>query len=209
MIWYRVLFLNRKTFLAAAVGALSTLIVSAYLMAAAGQMTIFTTACALLVFLMAAGLCVAWKKEDLLKVSGLVGGILLVELCRYVYLAEQYLSVGVDAIVALGIVPCMLLSVYLMVCFIILMVTYNHFTIRLGKKTGQTKLITNQVSICVLLLCFVVMIVEKCVIGGDLLRKLASALNCLQDVCLFVMLACCELYLIVDGQLMTVYRKEE
>ena len=206
MIWYRILFLNRKTFTAAAVGAFFTLVVSMLLTIMSGLMTVYTAACSLLILMMSAGLCAAWKMEDLLRTGGLVGGILLVELCRYIYLSEQYLSIGVDSIVALGLVPCMLLSSYLMICFVILMVEYNHFTIDPGKKSGRTKLIANQISVCVLLLCFLIMTVERWVIAEDLLRQLASALSCLSDLFLFVMIACCELYLTVDGQILTVYR---
>ncbi len=208
MIWYRVLFLNRKTFSAAAVGEFLLLIVSTCLMMMTGQMTFFPTACILLLFFMSAGLCAAWKKEDLLRTGGLVGGILLVELCRYIYMSEQYLNTGVDVIVSMGLVQCMLLSSYLMISFVILMVAYNHFTISLGKKSGRTKLIANQVSICVLLVCFLVMTVERWVIAGDLLQQFTNALSCLSDLCLFVMIACCELYLTVDGQILSVYQRE-
>lgn len=209
MIWYRTLFLNRKTFTAAAAGAFFLLAVSTLLMVQAGQLTFFTTACTLLIFLMSAGLAVAWAKEDLLRTSGLVGGILLVELCRYIYLSEQFLNIGVDAIVSLGLTQCMLFSSYLMVCFVILMVTYNHFTIRVGRNSGRTKLIANQFSLCVLLLCFLVMTVERWMIADHLLLQSASALSCLADLCLFIMIACCELYLTVDGQILSVYRREE
>lgn len=209
MIWYRILFLNRKTFLAAAAGAFSLLVISTGLMALTGQLTIFTTACSLLVLMMSVGLTIAWNKEDLLRTGGLVGGLLLVELCRFIYLSEQYLSIGVDAIVSLGLVQCMLFSAYLMVCFVMLMVTYNHFTIRLGKNSGRTKLIANQISICVLLLCFLIMTVERWLIADQLLYQSASALSCLADLCLFIMIACCELYLTVDGQILDLYRKGE
>lgn len=209
MIWYRILFLNRKTFLAAAAGAFSLLVISTGLMALTGQLTIFTAACSLLVLIMSVGLAIAWNKEDLLRTSGLVGGLLLVELCRFIYLSEQYLSIGVDAIVSLGLVQCMLFSAYLMVCFVMLMVTYNHFTIRLGKNSGRTKLIANQISICVLLLCFLIMTVERWLIADQLLYQSASALSCLADLCLFIMIACCELYLTVDGQILDLYRKGE
>lgn len=209
MIWYRTLFLNRKTFAIAAVGVFSFLIASLCLMALTEQLTIFTTACCLLIFFMSAGLAAAWKKEDLLRTSGLVGGVLLVEFCKYIYLSEQYLSIGVDAIVSLGMVQCMLFSAYLMVCFVILMVTFNHFTIRLGKTSGRTKLIANQISICVLLLCFLFMTVARWLITDHILQQSANALGCLSDLSLFVMIACCELYLTVDGQILNVYRREE
>lgn len=209
MVWYRILFLNRKTFAIAAIGALSLLIISMCLMALTGQLTIFTTACYLMLLLAGAGLTAAWKKEDLLRTSGLVGGILLVELCRYIYLSEQYLSIGVDTIVSLGMIQCMLFSAHLMVCFVVLMITFNHFTIRLGKTSGRTKLIANQISICALLLCFLMMTVERWLITDQILRQSANALNCLSDLCLFVMIACCELYLTVDGQILSIYRREE
>lgn len=209
MVWYRILFLNRKTFAIAAAGVLSLLIVSMCLMGLTEQLTIFTASCCLLLFFMSAGLTVAWKKEDLLRTSGLVGGILLVELCRYIYLSEQYLSIGVDTIVSQGLIQCMLFSAHLMVCFVILMVTFNHFTIHLGKNSGRTKLIANQISICVLLLCFLIMTVERWLITDQLLQQSANALGCLSDLCLFVMIACCELYLTVDGQILRVYRREE
>lgn len=209
MVWYRILFLNRKTFAIAAIGALSLLIISMCLMALTGQLTIFTTACYLMLLFAGAGLTAAWKKEDLLRTSGLVGGILLVELCRYIYLSEQYLSIGVDTIVSLGMIQCMLFSAHLMVCFVVLMVTFNHFTIRLGKTSGRTKLIANQISICALLLCFLMMTVERWLITDQILRQSANALNCLSDLCLFVMIACCELYLTVDGQILSIYRREE
>ena len=141
MIWYRLLFLNRKTFTVASVGAFALMIVSMTLMASTNQLTIFTAVCFLLTLILCAGLAAAWKKGDILRTSGLVGGILLVVLCRYTYLSEQYLSIGVDAIVALGMVQCMIFSAYLMVAFIILMVTYNHFSIQVGKNSGRTKLV--------------------------------------------------------------------
>lgn len=208
MIWYRTLFLNPATFRAAAVGTFSLLIAGFGLMELTGQMTIYTAACALLIFVMSVGLTAARKRDDLLRTGGLVGGILLVELCRYIYQAERTLSIGVDAIVSLGLVQCMLFSTHLMVCFIILMVTYNHFTIHVGKNSGRTKLIVNQISICVLLLCFLVMTVQRWFIADQLLRQTANALVCLADLCLFVVIACCELYLTVDGQILSVYRRE-
>lgn len=208
MIWYRLLFLNRKTFTAAAVGAFILMTVSMTLMALTSQLTIFTAVCYLLTFILCAGLTVAWKKEDIIRTGGLVAGILLVVLCRYTYLSEQYLSIGVDAIVALGMVQCMVFSAYLMVCFIILMVTYNHFTIHMNKNSGRTKLVVNQISICALLICFLILTVERWLIADQLLEQVAGALNCLSDLCLFVIIACCELYLTVDGQILTAYREE-
>lgn len=208
MIWYRILFLNRKTFAAAAAGAFSLMIAGTGLMALTHQLTMFTTACSLLLFLMSAGLAAAWSREDLLRTSGLVGGILLVELCRYIYLSEQYLSIGVDTVVSLGMIQCMLFSTHLMVCFVVLMVTFNHFTIHLGKASGRTKLIANQISICVLLMCFLMMTVERWLVTGQILLQTANALRCLSDLCLFIMIACCELYLTVDGQILSVYRRE-
>lgn len=208
MIWYRTLFLNRRTFAFGAAGTFLLLTVSMILMALAGELTIFTTACTLMILLMSAGLAAAWKQEDLLRTGGLVGGILLVELCRYIYLSEQFLNIGVDAIVSLGLVQCMLFSAHLMVCFVILMVTYNHFTIRVRKNSGRTKLLANQLSLCFLLLCFLVMTAERWLIADQPLRQYANVLSCLSDLCLFIMIACCELYLIVDGQILSVYRKE-
>lgn len=209
MIWYRLLFLNRKTFTAAAVGAFALMIAGMSLMAAIHELTIFTAVCYLLTLILCAGLTVAWKNGDIIRISGLVGGILLVVLCRYTYLSEQYISIGVDAIVALGMVECMIFSAYLMVAFIILMVTYNHFTIQIGKNSGRTKLVVNQVSICALLLCFLILTVERWLISNGLLEQIAGALNCVSDLCLFVMIACSELFLTVDGQMLTACRGEK
>lgn len=209
MIWYRLLFLNRKTFTVASVGAFALMIVSMTLMAYTKQLTIFTAVCFLLTLLLCVGLAIAWKKGDIIRTSGLVGGILLVVLCRYTYLSERYLSIGVDAIVALGMVQCMIFSAYLMVAFIVLMVTYNHFSIQLGKNSGRTKLVVNQVSICALLLCFLMLTVERWLIADRLVEQAAGALNCMSDLCLFVIIACCELYLTVDGQMLTANRGEK
>lgn len=209
MMWYRMLFLNRKAFTFASAGAFLLLTASTMLMAVTNQLTFFTVACYLLTFFLCIGLTVAWKKEDLIRISGLVGGILLVELCRYTYVSEQYLSIGVDAIVGQGLIQCMILSASLMVCFIILMVAYNHFTIYFGKRSGRTKLIVNQFSLCVLFLCFLLLTAERWMIADQFLNKMAGALNCLADLCLFFMIACCELYLTVDGQIFSAGRGEE
>ena len=209
MMWYRMLFLNRKTFPAASAGAFLLLSVSTVLTALTGQLTFFTAACFGLTFFLCVGLTTAWKTEDMIRISGLVGGILLMELCRYIYVSEQYLSIGVDAIVGQGLIQCMVLSACLMVCFIILMVTYNHFTISLGKKSGRTKLIVNQFSICVLFLCFLLLTAERWMLADGFLQKAAGALNCLADLCLFIVIACCELYLTVDGQILAARRREE
>ena len=200
MIRYRMLFLNPKTFMTAAVSALALLPAGLMLTVLAGQVTIFTAVSVLLTWLLCGGLILAWRREDMIRVSGLVAGILLLELCRYTYLSERYLSIGVDSIVALGLAACMRLSAYLMVCFIILMVTYNHFTIFLGRNSGRTKLIVNQISICVLLLCFLALTVLNWMMGGGPVQQAAGVMEGLADLCLFTAVACCELYLAVDGQ---------
>ena len=210
MLHYRLLFLNKKTFTIAAAGALILLPVSMILMvlAASPQLTIFTVVSTLLNFLLCAGLIFAWKKEDIIRISGLVAGILLVELCHYAYLSELYISIGVDTIVSMGLIRCMMLSSYLMICFIILMSTYNHFTIFLGRKSGRTKLIANQISICVLLFCFLILTVENWLVDDSLLRQAAGAAGCLSDLCLFTVIACCELYLTVDGGALSAERRK-
>ena len=110
---------------------------------------------------------------------------------------------------AKGLVGCMMLSAYLMVCFIILMVTYDHFTISLGRNSGRTKMIVNQISISVLLVCFLILTAQNWVLGGSMLRQAAGVAGCLSDLCLFVAIACCELYLAVDGQILTLDRRKE
>ena len=209
MLHYRLLFLNKKTFMTAAVGALILRPASMILMAVAEspELTIFTVVSGLLNLLLCAGLIFAWRKEDMIRISGLVAGILLVELCHYTYLSEQNISIGVDTIVSMGLVRCMMLSSYLMICFIILLSTYNHFTIFLGKQSGRTKLIANQISICVLMFCFLMLTVENWLIDDSLLRQAAGAAGCLSDLCLFTAIACCELFLTVDGGALTANRR--
>lgn len=209
MFRYRMLFLDQRTFLAAAIGALVLLPVSLVLTALAGQLTIFIAAGFMLELVLCAGLTAAWRKEDVIRISGLVAGILLTELCLYVYQTERSLSVGVDGIVAMGLTACMVLSACLMVCFILLMVTYNHFSIRPERNSGRTKLIANQLSLCVLLLCFLFLTGESWLMDTSLLRRAASAAGCLSDLCLFVMVACCELYLAVDGRMLTMGLEKE
>ena len=208
---YRMLFLSHKTFRLSAAGAFILLPVSLILNALSGQLTLFLTVCTLLCLALCAGLSAAYNKEDIIRVSGLAAGILLVELCRYAYLSERYLSVGVEAIVSLGLYGCMMLSGYLMVCFIILMVIWNHFTVHLGRNSGRTKMIVNQISISVLLICFLTLVVENWLKGGSLSVQIAGAVSYLADVCLFMVIACSDLYLTVDGQAMLAMsrRKEE
>ena len=133
--------------------------------------------------------------------NGLVSGILMLELCRYAYLAEQILSVGNEEIVALGFFSCMTLSGYLMICFILIMLTFNHFNIDLRRPGGRSRVIVNQLSIIVLLLCFAVVTVTELQTDGDLLRRLTDAASFLADLALFVDVACCELILAIDGML--------
>lgn len=210
MIRYRMLFLSRKTFLTAAVGVFLLMPVSLILNALSGQMTVFNAASIVLNILLCAGLSVAWQRDDLIRVSGLVAGILLTELCRYTYYTEQYLSLQIDGIVALGLTACMALSACLMVCFIILMITFDHFTINPERNSGRTKLIANQLSISVLLLCLLFLTIESWLIGdSNLLQKIGNATGCLGDLCLFIDVACCELYLAVDGRILSIHRKEK
>lgn len=197
---YRMLFLSRKTLTFSAIGAFVLLPAGLLLTFLAGRLSIFTAICPLLCFLLCAGLTEAYRKEDVIRVSGLVAGILLVELCRYAYLTERYLSVGVEAVVSLGLYGCMMLSGYLMVCFIIVTVIWNHFTAQLGRNSGRTKMIVNQISITVLLVCFLTLVVESWLQGGSLLRQISGAVSYLADLCLFMIVACCELFLTVDGQ---------
>lgn len=197
---YRMLFLSQKTFMTSVIGAFILLPLSMILNALAGQLTLFSAVCFLLCLALCAGLTLAYRKEDVLRVSGLVAGILLVELCRYTYLSERYLSVGVEAIVSLGLYGCMMLSGYLMVCFILIMVIWNHFTAYVGRASGRTKMIVNQIAITVLLLCFLLLVAENWLKGGSTVEQIAGAVSYLSDLCLLMAVACGDLYLAVDGQ---------
>ena len=130
------LFLNRKTFLISSACALFLLAVCTVLTLLDDKPSLFSIVILLLSLSMCSGLTAAWIKDDMIRVSGLTGGILLAELCRYAYLLEQYLDIGASSIVASGFVSCLIFIAELMAGFVIMMVTYNHFTTFLKKTAG-------------------------------------------------------------------------
>ncbi len=202
MIRYRMLFLNKKTFYTAAIAALVLFPISIILTATQGQLTVLRAAIPLLCTVLCAGLIVVYRTEDLINLSGLTGAVLLLELCRYLYLTEQALQLGVEGIVSKGLYFCMLFSGYIMVAFVILIVTSNHFTIKLGKASSRTKMVVNQASVVLLLICFLIMIAERWLMGGLFLLQLTDAVSYLSDLCLFILIACCDMVLTVDGQVL-------
>ena len=202
MIHYRMLFLSKKTFYTAAVAALVLFPISVILTAVQGQLTVLRAALPLLCTVLCVGLIVAYRTENLIHLSGLVGAVLPLELCRYLYLTEQALQLGVEGIVTKGLFFCMLFSGYIMVAFVILIVIINHFTLQLGKASSRTKMAVNQTSIILLFFCFLSMIVERCMMGGLFSMQLTDAISYLSDLCLFILIACCEMILTVDGQVL-------
>ena len=94
----------------------------------------------------------------------------------------------------------MLFSGYIMVAFMMLIVTSNHFTIQLGKVSSRTKMEVNQASIVLLLLCFLTMTAERWLMGDLVSLQLTDAVSYLSDLCLFILIACCDMVLTVDGQ---------
>lgn len=200
MIRYRMLFLGKKTFYAAAIAAIVLLPASVVLMAIYTQLTVLRAAIPLLCTVLCAGLIVVYRTENLIQLSGITGAVLLLELCRYLYLTEQVLQLGVDGIVSRGLYFCMLFSGYIMVAFMMLIVASNHFTIQLGKVSSRTKMEVNQASIVLLLLCFLAMTAERWLMGDLVSLQLTDAVSYLSDLCLFILIACCDMVLTVDGQ---------
>ena len=200
MFRYRMLFLSKNTFYVAAIAAIVLLPASVVLTAIHAQLTILRVAIPLLCTVLCAGLIVAYRTENLIHLSGITGAVLLLELCRYLYLTEQVLQFGVDGIVSKGLYFCMLFSGYIMVAFMTLIVIFNHFTIQLGKVSSRTKMEVNQASIVLLLLCFLTMTAERWLMGDLVSLQLTDAVSYLSDLCLFILIACCDMVLTVDGQ---------
>lgn len=198
---YKRLFLDKRTFTVAFIAAVVLLPAGIALRFITGGLTIFTAVSAALCLLLVVGLRLAYKRDDLIRMNGLVSGILMLELCRYAYLAEQILKVGNEEIVGLGFFSCMTLSGYLMICFILLMLTFNHFSIDLRLPGGRSRIIVNQLSILILLLCFAGVTVSGLQTDGDLPKRLTDALSFLADLALFADVACCELTIAIDSLL--------
>lgn len=199
---YKRLFLNKKTFMAAFAVAVALLPVSVGLRAFAGGLTIFNSVNAVLCLLLVIGLRLSYDRENLIRMNGLVSGILMLELSRYAYLAEQILKVGNEEIVALGFFSCMTLSGYLMICFILILLTLNHFSIDLHRPGGKSRIIVNQLSILFLLVCFAGVTVTGLQMDGNLPKRLTDAVSFLADLALFVDVACCELTIAIDSMLL-------
>ena len=199
---YRRLFLSRKTFLTGFIAALILLPVSFILQALSGGLTIFKAADTLLLLFMLLGLSKAYRHDDLIEMNGWVSGILMLELCRYAYIAEQLLSVGKEQIVSLGFYSCMTLSGYLMICFILVLLSFNHFNIDLRKVDGRTHVLVNQLALMILLLCFVWVTLTSIKTDGDFAQHLMEAVSFTADIALFVDVACCELTICIDSVLL-------
>ena len=60
-----------------------------------------------------------------------------------------------------------------------------------------------------LLLCFLLLAMANWSLGGGLLRQFCGAAIFLSELCLFVTVACCELYLTVDGKALQADRRKE
>lgn len=200
MIRYRMLFLSKTTFYAAAIAALVFFPLGTVLTGLSGELTVLRAALPILCTVLCVGLIAVYRSENLIHLSGLLGAALLLELCRYLYLTEQTLQLGVEGILLKGLYFSMLFTGYIMVAFVILVVTFDHFTLQLGRASTRTKMVVNQTCILVLFLCFLSMIVERWMMGGLFLPQLAEALSYLADLCLFVLIACCDMILTVDGQ---------
>lgn len=200
MIHYRMLFLSKKTFYIAAIAALIFLPFSVILTAMHGQMTILDAAIPLLCMALCGGLIEFYRKENLIHLSGLLGVALQLEFIRYLYLTEETLQLGVEGILSQGLYFSMLFTSYILVAFVILVITFNHFTLQIGRASIMTKMTVNQVSVFVLFLCFLSMFAERLMVGGPILLQLAEGLSFLADLCIFVMINCCDMVLVLDGQ---------
>ena len=194
------LFLSKKTFYIAAITTLFLCPISVTLTAIYGQLTLLRAALPILCTVLCVGLVIVYRTENLIHLSGLVGAVLQLELCRYLYLTEQTLQLGTEGILSKGLYFSMLFTGYIMVAFVILVITFDHFTLQLGRASSRTKMVVNQTCILVLFLCFLSMIAERWLVGGHFLPQLAEALSYLADLCLFVLIACCDMILTVDGQ---------
>lgn len=150
-------------------------------------------------FLLLIGLAITHHKNDHILMNGIVSGILIYEFVRYVYLffyftAEDAFSYYQN----IGFLGCFTLSFVFMSIAVVVLITYNHFTLNRSRAVNRTKIVLNQFLMLIYLFIPIGISILSCLFSYTTYEVITYTIVYISDAFLLLVVACCELQLAIN-----------
>ena len=196
---YKHFFLYEKTALAAAVLSVLLLPVTYYFGRRSGTMDWADRYELVMKLLLVTTLFYSLRKHKLFLMQAATVGLLFCMLCGQSYYALGNLaSRSSETYITMGLQGFIFLAGELMILFIQSFICINHFIIHAARKQGVIRVSVNQVSILFLLGLLIIQLIIAPILSFDRAYILYIWTLHLDEVSIFVLVACAELILMID-----------
>lgn len=192
-------YLSKKTFIVAIIATMILEPVGMVMEISLGELIPFEIIAYCVLFLLLIGLAITHHKEDHILMNGIVSGILIYEFVRYVYLFSYF--TGDDSFSyfrSAGFFGCFSLAVVFMAVAVVVLITYNHFTLNRSRAVNRTKIVLNQFLLFVYFFIPVIISIVSCILSFTLFEIVTYTVVFVSDASLLLVVACCELELAIN-----------
>ena len=145
----------------------------------------------------------ALRKQNIHLIGAVVPALLVYEFVKYVEMFAQAFTLTHEEIFSYGFAICLLIAVHMVMTFIIIIITFNHFSIYtkyIGQKDFSMNLVVNQLNIFLLVILYCSILVLYHFIGDPFIVQICSIGSLVSDLMLIILINCSEL-IIANQQL--------
>lgn len=165
----------------------------------AGEIPLFTLFEILLRSMLLVGLYRAYRRENIMLMSGLVAGLLFCILYREAnHVLGDLMTLSVDKFIMMGYKGSLYLCISMTILFLECVMTYNHFSIGIHHINGITKLTVNEISTFMLFIMLVIQICSNFFLDLNYLVIASYVCETLAEGVLFVIIVHCDLVTAID-----------
>lgn len=166
----------------------------------AGVLDLFTAFEIILRTILLIGLYRAYRKGNMILLSGIVAGLLFCILYKEAnHVLGDLMTLSVDKFIMMGYKGSLYLSISMAIFFLECVMAYNHFSINIHRVKGITKLVFNEISILMLFIMLVVQILSNFFLDLNYLIIASYVCTTFAEGVLFVIIGHCDLLIAIDG----------
>lgn len=192
-------FFNAKTYSICMITEIVLICVILICDKSAGELNLFTLFEIFLRTMLLIGLYRAYRRENIMLMSGIVAGLLFCILYREAnHVLGDLMTLSVDKFIMMGYKGSLYLCISMTILFLECVMVYNHFSIGIHHINGITKLTVNEIATFMLFIMFIVQIFSNFFLDLNYLTIASYVCATFAEGVLFVIIVHCDLLTAID-----------
>lgn len=192
-------FFNEKTYLSCMIAEIILICIILISDKTAGVLDLFTVFEIILRTMLIIGLYRAYKRGNMLIMSGIISGLLFCILYREAnHVLGNLMTLSVDKFIMMGYKGSLYLCISMTILFLECVMVYNHFSINIHHINGITKLAVNEIATFMLFLMLAVQIFSNFFLDLNYLIIASYVCTTFAEGVLFVIIGHCDLLMAID-----------